>query len=221
MICLQSGPSTPRLGDLTRGDRSKYRLIALVVIVLGVLPSFVAGADDAWETFLSNNNAYDHLLVRFQSFRAAMSNAEALATLSTEVRAETPARFLPLIEGGLWGKMLVGEAEMPEAIVETLSETGVFPDDEAAKTAYEGMRACSMAGILLRHLIVGVADDAMQPREIEGRMVVDGTVADRAFALQFARCQLLGSHAWVAPPIGYHSLACQPRRETCPDLVDR
>lgn len=200
-----------------------YRLIALVVIVLGVLPSFVAGADDAWETFLSNNNAYDDLLVRSQSFRDAMSNgdAEALAKLSTEVRAETPARFLPLIEGGLWGKMLVGEAEMPEAIVERLSETGVFPDDEAAKTAYEGMRACSMAGILLRHLIVGVADNAMQPREIEGRMVVDGTVADRAFALQFARCQLLGSHAWVAPPIGYHSLACQPRRETCPDLVDR
>lgn len=200
-----------------------YRLIALVVFLFGISPSFALGADDDWEVFIAKDRAYEDLLSLSQSLADAISNGkdEELSTLAAKVRAETPARFLPLVEDGIWGAFPVNETEMPEASVAHLNDSGVFPDARTAQAAYDNLRSCPIAGLLLKHLIVGVASNDMQPRAVDGRMVLDGTTADSAFARHFARCQLLGSHAWTASPIGYHPLACRPDRESCPDPVDR
>lgn len=194
-----------------------------LAVLVGVAGATGAAADEGWDSFLAAMSPYDDMLALSQQFadRLRDDDSKGIGKLADDVRDGLDERYLGLVEHGFSVGPGLDETETLEAWVAQVTPLDVFADELATRAALNNMRSCPMAGILLRNLILQVADDGRAYRVEADRVVIDDTGSDTHFAIAFARCQILEREAWAPAPIGYHVDACRPDREDCPEIVDR
>lgn len=199
---------------------------AAAVTVLMALGAATAAGSDAWESFLAQMGSYESITATADQFARLLGHEdqEGLDALAKEVAQSLDTDHLALIEQGFDVSMLPGEDEAQyfERLSTRVTQLGIFEDARASRVALEGLGACQIAGILLRNLILMVADGTAKPNLVEGHLVLDGTGNDWRYAEAFARCQIVGRHEPGPPAVGYSQVACQAARQSyCPEMVDQ
>ncbi|MFD1255074.1 hypothetical protein DEVEQU_00013 [Devosia equisanguinis] len=198
---------------------------AALTLLLAPGPATAAGSVP-WDSFLAQMESYEFITGTADQFARLLGNEdqEGLDALAKEVAQSLNTDHLALIAEGFNVGPLPGEDEAQyfERLSTKVTQLGIFEDASASRVALEGLGACETAGILLRHLILMVADGAAKPKLIEGHLVLDGTGNDWRYAEAFARCQIVGRHVLQPSAVGYSQNACQATRQSyCPDIVDQ
>lgn len=203
----------------------KMMRAAAVTLLLAPGPATAAGSD-AWDRFLSQMDSYEFITATADQFAGLLENEdqEGLDALAKEVAQSLNIDYLALIEQGFSVSPLPGEDEAQyfERLSTKVAQLGILGDAGASRVALEGLGACETAGILLRNLILMVANGAAKPNLIEGHLVLDDTGNDWRYAEAFARCQIVGRHVLKPSAVGYSQNACLATRQSyCPAIVDK
>jgi hypothetical protein len=203
----------------------KVMRAAAVAVLVALGPATAVGSD-AWDSFLAQMDSYESITATADQFARLLGHEdqEGLGALAKEVVQSLGNDHLALIEQGFDVSALPGEDEAQyfERLSNKVTQLGIFEDASASRVALESLGACQTAGILLRNLILMVADGTAKPNLIEGHLVLDDTGNDWRYAEAFARCQIVGRHELRPSAVGYSQKACQATRQSyCPEIVDR
>ena len=203
----------------------KMMRAAAVTLLFAPGPAFAAGPD-AWDSFLAQMDSYEFITATDDQLARLLGNEdqEGLDALAKKVAQSLNSDHLALIEQGFNVSPLPGEDEAQyfDLLSTKVTQLGLFEDASASRIALEGLGACQTAGILLRNLILIVADGAATPNLIEGHLVLDHTGNDWRYAEAFARCQIVKRQVPKPSAVGYSQNACQVTRQSyCPELVDQ
>jgi hypothetical protein len=203
----------------------KMMRAAAVTVLVALGPATAVGWD-AWDSFLAQMDSYEFTTATADQFARLLGHEdqEGLDALARQVGQSLDTDHLTLIEQGFDVSVPPGEDEAQyfERLSTKVTQLGLFEDASASREALEGLGACQTAGILLRNLILMVADGRAKPNLIEGQLVLDGTGNDWRYAEAFARCQIVGRHERRPSAVGYSQKACQATRQSyCPEIVDQ
>ena len=188
--------------------------------------SGTAAADVTWDAFVAQMSEYDDTIALSEQFAALLSDgdAEGIGRLADEVGKSLGDRHTRLVYQGYQVDQEPGQDGVAylDALIAHVATLDVFPDDAAASEALQNLGSCEMAGVLLRNLVLQVAGGDAEYRLEDGRIFIDGTSNDRAYAEMLARCQLLERHDRVPAAVGYSHLACLPSSDQdCPEIADQ
>lgn len=203
----------------------KVMRAAAVTVLVALGPATAAGSD-AWNSFLTQMDSYESITATADQFARLLGHEdqEGLDALAKDVAQSLDTDHLALIEQGFDVSVLPGEDEAQyfERLSSKVTQLGIFEDASASQVALESLGACQTAGILLRNLILMVADGTAKPNLIEDHLVLDGTGNDWRYAEAFARCQIVGRHELRPAAVGYSQKACKATRQSyCPEIVDQ
>jgi hypothetical protein len=199
---------------------------AAAVTMLVALGHATAVGSDAWDSFLTQMDSYESITATADQFAQLLGHEdqEGLDALAKDVAQSLDTDHLALIERGFDVSVRPGEDEAQyfERLSTKVTQLGIFEDASASQVALESLGACQTAGILLRNLILMVADGTAKPNLIEDHLVLDGTGNDWRYAEAFARCQIVGRHELRPAAVGYSQKACKATRQSyCPEIVDQ
>jgi hypothetical protein len=203
----------------------KMMRAAAVTVLVALGPATAVGSD-AWDSFLAQMDSYESITATADQFARLLGHEdqEGLDALAKEVAQSLDTDHLALIEQGFEVSVLPGEddAQYFERLSTKVTQLGIFEDATASRVALESLGACQTAGILLRNLILMVADGTAKPNLIDGHLVLDNTSNDWLYAEALARCQIVGRHELRPSEVGYSQKACQATSQSyCPEIVDQ
>jgi hypothetical protein len=164
--------------------------LVTLVMLAGVLPGQAQLLPSDWDAFRATVADREETL-RLERQLAGLILAEdenGVKALAASV-SDAMGPMVDLLRTGDWAA--ASNPGGAEALAAAAADMGLFASAAEAQDAMDSIGSCDAAGILIRHIVLTVADGSQQAEPAGNRAVLAGSAALATYHLSMQRCEVI------------------------------